>query len=132
MRIISATILLACSLSLGATKITFDANRVMEVDGKKTFVVSFSLPPPADGKTPDGKDAFAELKDAGANYMRIGIGEKGAWNDQTIREVDAKLDVAAKNGMLCWITLRELTHADLLKKPEKEEMLRKVIAHYKD
>src|SRR5437762_13790982 len=108
-----------------AAKITFDQSGVMDIDGRKTFVISLTLAPPADGKTPDGKDAFAELKDAGANYMRIGIGEKGAWNDQTIREVDAKLDAAAKNGMLCWITLRELTHADLLKKPEKEEMLRK-------
>src|SRR2546423_14945789 len=124
MRLISAFVLLACSLSLGATKITFDANQVLEVDGKKTFPISFALPPPADGKTPDGKDAFAELKDAGANYMRIGIGEKGAWSDQTIAEVDKKMDAAAKHGMLCWITPRELTHGDLVKKTGKEAMLR--------
>ena len=56
--------------ALGA-KITFDSSGVMQIDGKKTFVISFGMPAPAEGKTPEGKDGLAELHDAGANFARI-------------------------------------------------------------
>ena len=59
------------TVATGGTKVTLDENGVMEIDGKKTFVFSFSLPPPPGGKTPEGGDAFAELKGAGVNFMRI-------------------------------------------------------------
>jgi hypothetical protein len=36
-----------------AAQIGFDESGVMLVDGKKTFVISFALPPPPGGKTPD-------------------------------------------------------------------------------
>jgi hypothetical protein len=47
-----------------ATRITFDDAGTMSIDGRKTFVISFAMPPP-DDKTPDGKDAYADLRDAG-------------------------------------------------------------------
>src|SRR4051812_23572731 len=61
------------------TKITFDDSGVMAIDGKRTFVISVTMPPPPDGKTPEGKDAYAELRDAGVNFMRIPPPEQ--WND---------------------------------------------------
>src|SRR4051812_8511999 len=95
----AVAMLLAVSLAHGGTKITFDDSGVMSVGGKKTFVVSFALPPPPDGKTPAGTDAFAELRDAGANYMRLPA-VKESWDDEQIATVRGYLDAAAKNGML--------------------------------
>jgi hypothetical protein len=63
MRIFLA-ILLICSCVQAATRITFDDAGTMSIDGRKTFVISFAIPPP-DDKTPDGKDAYADLRDAG-------------------------------------------------------------------
>src|SRR5690349_8300762 len=104
-----------------ASKITFDSNGVMEIDGKKTFAISFAMSPPPGGKTPEGKDAFAELRDAGANYVRVSpnaeyekdVSEKGTtfystkvgFNEKGNSIVQAYLDAAAEHGMYGWISL---------------------------
>src|SRR2546430_10976994 len=87
-------------------KVTFDPNGVMEIDGKKTFVFSFSLPPPPGGRTPEGRDAFAELKDAGVNFMRIRP-TTGAqdYTEEGIRTIKPWLDPAAGAGMHVSVTL---------------------------
>src|SRR5206468_3302318 len=54
-----------------AARVTLDKNGVLEIDGKKTFVISFSIPPPPDGKTPDGNDGWAEIRQSGGNFFRI-------------------------------------------------------------
>src|SRR6266487_5388727 len=97
-----------CSSAL-ATKVTLDENGVMEIDGKKTFVFSFSIPPPPGGKTPEGNDAFAELHDAGVNFMRIRptTGPE-KFTEADIRSIRPWLDAAASQGMHCWITLGKL------------------------
>src|SRR5205809_3935062 len=95
------------------TKVTFDENGVMEVDGKKTFVISFSIPPPPGGKTPDGKDAFAELAEAGTTFMRVRptTGPQD-YTESGIRTIKAWLDEAANHGMHCWVTLGHLPAID--------------------
>src|SRR5438477_11468263 len=115
-------------LSSGAaTRVSFDENGVMQIDGKKTFVISFSLPPPPGGKTPEGKDAFAELRDAGANFMRIrSLNAKQDFSEEGARSVKAWLDSAAKQGMHCWLTLGELPGIKAGQE-QKEKMLRAVI-----
>src|SRR5437762_297219 len=66
---------MACVLVLAAqaagAKVTFDENGVLQIDGKKTFVISFAMPPPPGGKTPEGKDGLTELHEAGATFARI-------------------------------------------------------------
>src|SRR6476469_10749155 len=94
--------------ALGA-KITFDSSGVMQIDGKKTCVISFGVPPPAGGKTPEGKDGLAELHDAGANFARIAPQkwptEEAQGSDAAMARLRAWLDAAAAHDMHCWVTL---------------------------
>ena len=122
-----------CSLCVipahAATKITFESAGTMSIDGKPTFVISFTFPPPLDGKTPDGKDAWTELRDAGGNFVRVPPPEK--WDDAGEAHIRAYLDAAAAHRMYGWITLRgiETIKADAA---VKEATLRRVVAHFKD
>src|SRR5439155_9830887 len=108
---------------------------VMEIDGKRTFVFSFSLPPPPGGKTPDGKDAFAELHDAGVNFMRIRptTGPE-KFTEADIRTIRPWLDAAAAQGMHCWITLGKLPaiEPDKPKNEQNQKLLRLAVQLYKD
>src|SRR5205823_14453909 len=54
-----------------ATKITFDPSGTMRIDDKPTFVISFTMAPQPDAKTPDGRNAYDELREAGGNYLRV-------------------------------------------------------------
>src|SRR5947208_10534423 len=47
-----------------ANKAVINGDSVLEIDGKKTFVICFTIAPPPDGKAPNGKNAIAELADA--------------------------------------------------------------------
>jgi hypothetical protein len=118
--------------SLGGTKVTLDENGVMEIDGRKTFVLSVSLPPPPGGKTPEGNDAFAVLKQDGLNFMRIRP-TRGAddWTESGIRSIRAWLDAAASQQMHCWVTLGKLP-AIQEDHPENEKLLRMAIEMYRD
>lgn len=140
MRIVFAACGLAVLIGLHANrataaKITFDPNGVLEIDGKKTFVISFALPPPAGGKTPEAKDGLAELKDAGANFARIAPQkwptEEKQGSDAAMQRISAWLDAAAAAHMFCWITLGELP-AIKPGQTEKEQRLRKIIARFKN
>jgi hypothetical protein len=129
---LAAVLLGGAGWAQAATQITFDQSGVMQIDGQKLFPLSFSMAPPPDGKTPEGKDAYAELKDAGANYLRVAT-KKGTerWGAAGFANIDKQLDAAAKNGLHCWITLGELGEF----KPgnqAKEQLLRKVLEHYRD
>ena len=65
-------LLFAMGVGLQANQATLNADGVLEIDGKKIFVIGFTAAPQPDGKTPSGKDAFAELADAGATFVRAG------------------------------------------------------------
>src|SRR5205814_2018360 len=89
------------------TNVTFAPHGALLINGRAVFPIGFTMPPPPDGRTPDGKGAIAELADAGATFLRTG--PMGAdWNDQTIAREMQYLDAAAKNGMYCAPFLREL------------------------
>src|SRR5437016_448653 len=122
--ILGLLLLAAASFSWAGTKVTLDKNGVMEIDGRKTFVFSFSLPPPAGARTPDGRDAFEELASAGVNFMRIRptTGPED-FTESGIRTIGAWLDAAESQHMHCWVTLGKLP---ALKgdKPENEKLLR--------
>jgi hypothetical protein len=134
---ILSSVMLALPGAAG-TKVTLDQNGLLQLDGIKTFVISFALPPPPGGKTPEGTDAFAELKSAGANFMRIRphrtLGRPlrdEDYDEEGLHEIQAWLDSAASQGMHCWVTLAELP---VLKpgQARREALLRKVILRFKD
>jgi hypothetical protein len=85
------TVILIVFAAVGAhaNQAVLNADQVLEIDGKKIFVICFSLPPPVDGKAPNGKNAIAELADAGATFLRAGtLG--GDW----LRTYNAVSDIA--------------------------------------
>jgi hypothetical protein len=127
-----ASLLLICAPSDAApgTNVTLAPHGALLINGRAVFPIGFTMPPPPDGKTPDGKEAIAELADAGATFLRTG--PMGAeWNDQTIAREIQYLDAAAKNGMYCATYLRELASlpAD---KPQAEAKLRGMVERLKD
>lgn len=128
-------LLLLPALCARANKVTVDENGVTEVDGKKLFVLSVSLPPRPGAKAPDGSDGLAVLKRDGLNFMRIRetqfLKEEEPWTEETVRSIKPWLDAAASNGLYCWVTLHKLPAINP-KKPENEKLLRMTIQMYKD
>lgn len=113
-----------------ATRAVINSDGVLEIDGKKVFPIGFTTSPPADGKTPRGKNAIAELADAGATFLRAGPLDS-AWDAERLESEKQTEDAAAKYGMHCWLNLREAV--DLRHHPkEHEELLRKLVTTFKD
>jgi len=110
------------------SKVSINPDMVLVIDGKPVFPIGFTLPPPPDGKTPEGTDAIAELADAGATFMRTGA-QATNWDQPTIEREQKYLDAAAKSGLHCMPFLRE--HS-MVKTPEDEATLRQLIARFKD
>ena len=73
--------------------------------GKAIFPLGLSDPPPVDGKTPSGGDAWTEIAGAGINFAR----HYDPWSASSAVEqmvnVRHKLDVARKHGMQLWLAL---------------------------
>src|SRR5260370_40668323 len=55
-----------------ADKSIINSDGVLEIDGKKIFVIGFPAAPPANAKIPTGNDPFADLADAAATSVRFG------------------------------------------------------------
>jgi hypothetical protein len=87
--------------------VTLNADHVLEINGRKVFPIGFTMPPPFDGATPEGKNALEELADAGGTFMRTGAAG-GPWTRATIEREQKWMDAAAAHGMYCWPFLREL------------------------
>ncbi|HEY7118378.1 MAG TPA: hypothetical protein VH475_17445 [Tepidisphaeraceae bacterium] len=110
--------------------VTLAPHGALLVNGRPVFPIGFTMPPPPDGKTPDGKDAIAELADAGATFLRTG--PMGApWDEQTIAREVQYLDAAARNGMYCLPYLRELATLPP-GNAQREARLRDLLAKLKD
>ena len=73
--------------------------------GKAIFPLGLSDPPPVDGKTPSGGDAWAEIAGAGINFAR----HYDPWATSSAAEqminVQRKLDVARSHGLQLWLAL---------------------------
>ena len=118
------------SATAAGTTVTIAPHGALLIDGKPVFPIGFTMPPPADGKTPDGKDAIAELADAGATFLRTGpMGTD--WNDATFARERAYLDAAARNHMHCATNLRELSSPPA-GNAKREPALRKLLDELKD
>ncbi|HEV8606747.1 MAG TPA: hypothetical protein VGQ99_15335 [Tepidisphaeraceae bacterium] len=113
-----------------AARCIINEDMVFVIDGKKVFPIGFTMPPPPDGKTPAGKNAIDELHDAGATFLRTGVMATN-WDEATFDLQQKWLDAAGRNGMYVVFNLREASSIDP-KKPKSEELLRKIIAKFKD
>jgi hypothetical protein len=83
--------------------VAIDATGCLVIGGQKVFPIGLSEAPPQGGKTRDGRDAWAEVASAGANFVRTGLRE---WNlqqiDNQIAAERARMDAAAAHGLYCW------------------------------
>src|SRR2546423_12312493 len=73
------------------------------IGGAKIFPIGLSEPPAPDGVTRDGRNAWAEVSSAGANFVRSGL------HDWSLAQIDAqiaaertRMDAAGAHGMYCW------------------------------
>jgi hypothetical protein len=86
--------------------VTLDGSGVLLVAGKKVFPIGLSNPPPLGKKAPSGKQALAEVAEAGVTLIRTGI---ETWTladfDIQVAQQKALLDAAATAGLRCWMWL---------------------------
>jgi hypothetical protein len=128
---------LVCCLLLAAIPLaTRAANRVslnpygvLVINDRKVFPIGFTLGPPPDAKTPDGKNGLEELAQAGATFIRTGANGHD-WNEATFASERKWEDAAARAGLYCWPFLRELAAID--HNPKREALLRRVVTEFKD
>ncbi len=113
------------------SRVTVDGNHVTIVNEKKVFPIGFTMPPPPDGKTPDGKGAFHELREAGGLFFRTGPQGKGTWNEAYLARERQYMDAAADAGMFCLPWLKELSVIEP-GDTRKEEELQRIINLFKD
>jgi hypothetical protein len=114
------------------TAVTIDPTGVLVIGGQKVFPLGLSLPPPVGGKTPDGKDAWKEIRDGGASFVRTG---RADWN---ANQIDAQIaaekkleDAAAANGLHCWMWLGALPNLPTTPGSTKEQLLTTVVDAFK-
>lgn len=117
-------------VSAAAAKVTINADQVTVIDGRKVFPIGVTKAPPPTATAPDGRPAFAELREGGVVFMRTGT-SAGPWTEATIAEEDQWMDAAARHGLYCWPFLRELASA-AKGDAKTEAKLRRVITRYKD
>src|SRR3954469_18097656 len=105
----------------------------LKVGGKTLFPIGVSLPPPPGGKTPEGRDGFAELAAAGVTFVRTGM---EGWNEEF---VDAQLaaerkvlDAADVHGLRCWPWLGVLTELPLRKPSDPPSLNERVLMRVVD
>jgi hypothetical protein len=120
------------------TKVTITPDHVLSINGKKVFPIGFTFPPPPDAKTPSGKLALEEFREAGATFIRTGPmrdveeGKKfAAWNAEWAEREKQYMKAAARAGMYCAPFLKELAEIDA-KHPEREDRLRRVVRFFKN
>lgn len=110
--------------------VTCRADGVLLIDGRPTLPIGFTLPPPPDGTAPNGKPALAELRDAGATFLRTGV-MGGPWDEAAIESERQYLDAAAPLGLHTWCYLRELGSIGP-GQADREAMLRRVVTEFRD
>jgi hypothetical protein len=123
-------ILQLCILSAEASKAHLNADGVLVIDGRRVFPIGFTMPPPLNGKTPEGRNAIKELADTGATFLRTGPPERN-WDEAALKEAQRCLDVAAKHKMYVWVNLRENSSIKS-DSPQRERMLRTIVTRFKD
>jgi hypothetical protein len=120
------------------TKVVITPDHVLSINSKKVFPIGLTLPPAPDAKTPSGKPAFEELRDAGVLLIRTGPmvdieqGKKfSAWDAEWAEREKQFMSAAAHAGLYCAPYLKELAVIDA-KHPEREDRLRRVVRFFKD
>jgi len=116
------------------------ATGCLTLNGEKVFPLILSDPPPQAGKTPDGKDGWAEIANGGlgANFIRCGRTIAKPWVlaqiDSQIVEEQQRMDAAHDHGLHCWLRLVNAANLPVSTGvvSEPEQLLVKITAALKD
>ena len=122
----AALTLLSVSAMTLAADVRIGADKVFLIDGVRSFPIGFTTAPPPDGKTPDGRDAYAELKQFGAVHHRCGA-PQGTRVPEALRQIDRMLERLAESGLLCAFYLPEVAAVD----DRNEAELRRIVEKYR-
>ncbi len=108
---------------MGAVRLD-PATGSLVIDGAKVFPIGFSDAPPSDGQTRAGRNAWAEIADAGVNLVRTGL---RSWSlpqlDAQIAAERAQMDAAGSHGMFCWPRLGNAGNLPAAAGSTEEEIL---------
>jgi hypothetical protein len=122
----------ACAVAtIGATKVTVNEDKVLEINGKRVFPIGFTMAPAPGMKAPNGNDGLKELHAAGGSFLRTGPNGNVRWSDKYIEQEQKWFDAAADAGMYCLPFLKELSTIDPGEE-KLEAMLKKVVERFKD
>jgi hypothetical protein len=111
----AAALALISTAAAQPSHVAITSDHVLSINGKPTFTIGFTHPPPPDARAPNGKLALEEFRAAGAVFIRTGpmatpAGQpKSCWDDAWIARQTAYLDAAARAGMYCLPSLKELS-----------------------
>ena len=119
------------SPGLSLSQVVINPDGVLVVNGRKILPIGFSNGPPPDGRTPDGRSAYAEIKDAGGTFFRTGVMAGDTWDQKTIEREHMVMDTAARHGLYCWLRLRELSSLEA-GNTKREIMLRRVVERFRN
>src|SRR5437762_9847868 len=106
--ILAIATLAAAQPNIAPTKVIITLEHVLSINGKKVFPIGFTIPPPPDAKTPGGKLALDEFREAGAIFIRTGpISDPeeqrkySAWDAELAEHEKKYMKAAARAGMYC-------------------------------
>ncbi|MCU0915960.1 MAG: hypothetical protein MUC88_15570 [Planctomycetes bacterium] len=117
----------ACSQ---AAHVSTNADGVLLIDGRKVLPIGFTSGPPPEGRTPDGRPAFEEIRAAGGTFFRTGLMGSSSWNEATIAQEQVWMDAAARYGLYCWPRLEKLSSLEE-GDTRKEALLRSVLTRFR-
>jgi len=122
----AAATVFCVAVTVLAADVRIGADTVFVVNGVRSFPIGFTTAPPPDGKTPDGRDAYAELKPFGAVHHRRGA-PHGTPVPEALRRIDRMLERSAETGLLCAFYLPDVSAVD----DRNEAELRRIVEKYR-
>lgn len=121
--------MLSAHICLGeGSHVIINSDQVLVIDGQKVFPIGFTMPPPPEGKTPEGKNGIQELADAGATFMRTGAASDG-WNNAAFEREQKYMDAAVKYGLHCLPFLREAARVTT---DARKAKLQEIVSRFKN
>jgi hypothetical protein len=112
--------------------VAIDATGCLVIGGTRLFPIALSEAPLPDGQTRDGRNAWAEVADAGVNFVRSGL------RDWSLQQIDAqiaaervRMDAAAAHGMYTWPRLGNAGNLPAAQGSVEEQLLVRIVNGFK-
>jgi hypothetical protein len=112
--------------------VTIAPTGALVVGGEKLFPIGLSNPPPADSKTPAGRNGLEEVAVNGVNFVRTGIeGWSVEFADGQIAVQKELHRAAAQHGLKCWLWLGDTPDLPTTANSDNERLMTKIVNAFK-